>query len=117
MTDTLKKRSGEAVLFDLDCTLMLAPDETILGTPVMSYLPTGMTGTAALTFGSPLVNSSAVTYPDGLTATLGKVIQVRTSGGQPVTLTSPRVYTVLATFSTSRGDTRVARGLLQVLSN
>lgn len=117
MSDILKKLSGEAVLFDMDCSLYLSSDETITGTPTMSYLPTGLSGTAILNFASASVNTVAISYPDGITAAIGKAIQVRISGGAPTTQISPRTYTVMATFTTTRGDTRIARGLLQVVPN
>lgn len=117
MTTELQKFAAESILFDLDCTDNLGAAETITGTPGMSYLPAGLSGGDALTFGTATVNGVATSYPDGKTGKVGGVIQVRISGGTPETSTSARSYTVLATYTTSLGNTLVARGKLSVLSN
>lgn len=77
----LEKRIADDRLFDIDCGDLLDVDETI--TTVGSITADGTTG---LTFGTGVVNSAPVTYTDqetGLTRTvaIGKVVQVRISGG------------------------------------
>lgn len=116
MSITLEKFAGESILFDLNCTDNLAPDETIVGTPSMSFFP-AMTGPDALTFGTPVVNSAVIRYLDGKVGKVGGVIQVRISGGTALNATTARIYSVLATFSTSTGNTLVARMKLSILSN
>ena len=116
MSITLEKFAGESILFDLNCTDNLAPDETIVGTPSMAFFP-AMTGPDALTFGTPVVNSAVIRYLDGKVGKVGGVIQVRISGGTALNATTARIYRVLATFSTSTGNTLVARMKLSILSN
>lgn len=115
MTTELQKFAAESILFDLDCTDNLATGETVTGTPALSYLPAGLTGSDALTFATATVNGVATSYPDGKTGKVGGVIQVRISAGTPETATSARSYTVLATYTTSLANTLVARGKLSVL--
>jgi hypothetical protein len=78
----LEKRSSESVTYDIDCSLLLATGETI--TNVTSVTATPAT-TTPLAFGTPAVNSGAVTYTDAFgstrTAAIGKVVQVQISGG------------------------------------
>lgn len=112
----LEKFPAESLLFDLNCTEDLADGETITTSPTpiaMSHLPT-LTGADALTFGTPAVNASTTTYPDGTTAPAGKAIQVRIAGGSVPTGEAARLYTVLATFISSSGNVIVARGKLAV---
>ena len=116
MSITLEKFAGESILFDLNCTDNLAPDETIVGTPSMAFFP-AMTGPDALTFGTPVVNSAVIRYLDGKVGKVGGVIQVRISGGTALNATTARIYSVLATFSTSTGNILVARMKLSILSN
>lgn len=99
---TLEKRTSESVLFDIDCSLLLAPTETIgtiasiTGTPSM---------TSPLVFGAGSVNVAPVTYTDAFGGTriaaVGKVIQVSISGG---TITAPALIQeciVRAVFATT----------------
>lgn len=116
MSITLEKFAAESILFDLDCTDNLAPDETIVGNPVMSYFPV-LTGADALTLGASVINTSQIRYADGKLGKVGGVVQVRISGGSPTNATTPRLYSVLATFTTSTGNTLVARMKLSILSN
>lgn len=116
MSITLEKFAAESILFDLDCTDNLAPDETIGGSPTMSYYPV-LTGADALTFGVPVINTALIRYADGKVGKVGGVVQVRISGGTPTNTTTPRLYSVLATFTTSTGNTLVARMKLSILTN
>ena len=112
----LEKFSDESILFDLDCTDNLATGETITGTPVMSFAPV-LTGGDALTLGAALVKSVPIYYEDGQIGKVGGVIQVRVSGGAPTNTTTARLYSVLGTFTTSTGNTLVARMKLSLLTN
>lgn len=116
MSITLEKYAAESILFDLDCTDNLAPEETIEGTPSMAFYP-ALTGADALTFGTPIINEVAIHYADGKVGKVGGVIQVRISGGTSSNATTQRIYSVLSTFSTSTGNTLVARMKLSILSN
>jgi hypothetical protein len=116
MSITLEKFADESILFDLDCTDNLAVGETIIGSPVMSFFP-ALTGGDALTFGTPVINTAAIQYADGKVGKVGGVIQVRISGGNPTNTTTARLYSVLATFTTSAGNNLVARMKLSILSN
>jgi len=111
----LEKFPGESALFDIDCTDLLAAGETITGAPVMSQLPAGLTGSDALTFGAAQVNTQAVTYPDGRVAAIGKALQVRISGGTAKNAVDSRHYSVIATLTTTAGNTLVARAILSVM--
>ena len=67
----LEKFPGESALFDIDCSQLLGASETILGTPTLAFLP-ALVGGDALTFGTPAINTEAVTYTeaDGTTRTV-----------------------------------------------
>jgi hypothetical protein len=116
MSITLEKFAAESILFDLDCTDNLAPEETIVGTPAMTFYP-ALTGVDALTFGTPVINEVALRYADGKVGKVGGVIQIRISGGTSSNASTQRIYSVLSTFSTSTGNTLVARMKLSILSN
>lgn len=111
----LEKFPGENALFDIDCSDLLAATETITGTPTLAFLP-ALTGGDALVFGVPTVNAAAVTYPDGSVAAIGKAIQVRISGGTSTSASVPRAYAITATFTTTAGNTLVAKASLQVMA-
>lgn len=76
---TLEKRSSESVIFDVDCSQLLASGETISSVSSVSATPSG------LSFGLPVVNTAPVTYTDAFgstrTAAIGKVVQVQISAG------------------------------------
>ena len=110
----LEKFPGESAMFDIDCSQLLGTGVTITGTPTMSFLP-ALTGGDGLTFGTPTVNTQAVTYSDGRTVAAGKVVQVRISGGTAANSKDSRVYAVAATIATSDGNTLQAKALLNVL--
>lgn len=111
----LEKLPGESSLFDIDCSYLLATAETITGTPTLAALPTPG-GADNLTIGGVTVNAAPITYDDGRTAAIGKVIQARISGGGVVAGQTKRTYAVTATFSTSNGNTLQAKARLDVLS-
>lgn len=73
--NTLDKRTADIRRFDIDCTDLLEPTETILSVTSMSA------DQGIVTFGTPVVNTVAITYPDNRVAAIGKVVQVVISGG------------------------------------
>lgn len=111
----LTKFAAESDLFSLDCTGVLAVDDSISGTPVLSFEPDDLSGADALTFSSPVVNEAATTFRDGRIGRAGCVIQFRIGGGTPIDAATHRDYTVIATFTTAQGNTKIARGRLQLL--
>lgn len=113
---TLEKFASESILFDFDCTDNLALGETISSISTVAFYPT-LTGGDALTFGTPVINAAEVLYPDGKVGKISGVIQVRISGGTSLSTTVPRLYSVLATFNTSTGNTLVARMKLSLVTN
>ena len=96
---SLSKRSFDNVSCDINCSNVLAAGETITGTVTASVAPAG-----ELVLGSPVVNTVAVTYPDGTTAAIGKVVQVRVSGGSIKTGQDSQDYVIRLHFSTSAGN-------------
>lgn len=113
----LQKFADDSVLFDFDCTNLLASGETITGTPAMTQWP-AFPGAdpALLVFGTAVVNAAPVTYPDGRVMAVGKGFQVRISGGLPITQTLQRVYQVMGTFTTTAGNTMTANAPLWLLA-
>lgn len=99
---TLEKRSSEGVLFDIDCSLLLASGETI--TSVTSITAEPVT-TPAITFGSPVINAAPVTYTDAFGSTriaaIGKVAQVQISGGKIAAGAQVQDYIIRAKLATS----------------
>lgn len=77
MTEILTKRTAESVHFDFDCSAILRPGETIVS--VISVVADQVT-TPPLTFGSPVVNTSAIKYKTSIAPT-GTVVQVLIGGG------------------------------------
>ncbi len=72
---SLEKRTWDARLYDIDCSKLVSPGEVVVSVvSVASDL-------GAMTFGVPLVNTVPLTYPNNVTAGIGKVIQVEISGG------------------------------------
>ena len=71
----LEKRTADARLFSIDCSLLLDPAETI--TSVTSIT----SDQGGLTFGTVAINSAVLNYPNGRQAQVGKVMQFTISGG------------------------------------
>lgn len=107
----LEKYPGERAIFYINCTALLGSGETITGVPTLVGYPK----TPALTFESVAVNNSSSTLPDGTVVAAGKLINVTISGGQSDTDKEARPYSVVATFTTSAGNTLVSKSLLSVL--
>ena len=78
----LEKRSSDSRRFDIDCSLLLAVGETISSVATPTATPSA---TTPLTFGTPAVNGSPITYVDPFgssrTAPTGQVVQVQIGGG------------------------------------
>lgn len=92
---TLEKRTYDNRLFDIDCTDLLAPTETVSAVASVSA------DQGQMTFGDGSVNGSTVSYPDGTTAAAGKVIQVRISDGVVPPGVGALMCTVRAKFATN----------------
>lgn len=109
MGQVLDKRTADNRVFDIDCTDLLPTGVTI----------TSVTSIAAdqggLTFGSPAINVAPITYKDGRTAAIGKVIQVRISGGTISTGKPSLQCTVRALFATSAEPAVEATVLLRLI--
>lgn len=99
---TLEKRSSESVKYDIDCSLLLAPGETI--TSVTSISATPVT-TPALSFGAGAINVSPSTYTDDTgnsrIAPVGTVVQVLIGGGKIPTNQVVQVYVIRCLVATS----------------
>ena len=104
----LEKRTSEAIFYDIDCTNLLDVIETI--TSVTSVLSDQI----GLTFLGAAINSDLITFPDGYSAAIGKVISVQISGGAIPTPQVNQLYTIRALFVTSEANTREATVLLNV---
>lgn len=92
---SLSKRSFDAVTCDINCSNVLAAAEKIVGAVTVLVSPPG-----ELVVANPVINTAAVTYPDGTTGAIGKVVQVRVSGGKVKTGEVSQDYTVRLQFST-----------------
>lgn len=111
----LEKYPGERAIFYIDCTALLGSGETISGVPTLTGYPKPSTGSAGLVFEGINVNNSSTTLPDGTVVAAGKLVSVTISGGQSSTDKDARAYSVVATFTTSAGNTLVSKSLLSVL--
>ena len=107
----LEKLPDENTTFVIDCTNLLSESETISSLPEMSSYPSQ----GAITFGTPVVNSQALTLPDGSVVAVGKGIQVKIGGGTAQGPNSGRTYSVLAKFNTNQSNTMVAKAMLLIL--
>lgn len=96
-----EKRTYDARVFDIDCSLLLAATETIANV-------VGITeDTGELTFDTPLVNTSPITYPGPRTVAVGKVVQVRIGGGTIPQGARSSLRTIRAQLVTSAGAQQV----------
>lgn len=71
----LEKRTFDARLYDINCSSLLSPGETIT---TLSPITADQGG---LVIGTGTVNTVALSYPNNVTAAIGKVIQVEISAG------------------------------------
>jgi hypothetical protein len=104
----LDKRTADNRGYDIDCSLLLNPTETI--TSVTSI--TADQGT--LTFGTPLVNAAPVTYSNGTIAAIGKVVQVEISGGTIPAYSHEVMCTIRALVVTNQNPAIEATVLLRL---
>lgn len=105
------KRTAEDRYFDIDCSRILAPSETIVSVTSVTSDQGG------LVFGAPAVNGVQFAYPDGRIAAPNKVVQVEISGGS---IPSPRPWLlcyVRALLSTSRNPAVEAIVALRLIDN
>jgi len=107
-TYILEKRTSEIIFYDIDCTNLLDTAEVITSITGITSDQTG------LVFSNEAINTSPVTFPDGVTAAPGKVISVRISGGIVPTGNTNQVYTIRPLFQTNEYNTREATVLLNV---
>ncbi len=95
----LEKRTSEQVTFDIDCSALLASDETISSVDSITAEPTT---DPPLEFGVPTINASEITYPDGHVAPAGQVVQVQITGGTIGNGMPAQTYIIRPLLSTSR---------------
>ncbi len=100
---TLEKRSSESVLYDIDCSLLLAPGETISTVTTVAAEPAT---TPPLAFGAAAINGAPITYTDPITgntrvAPTATVVQVQISGGSIASGKKVQGYVVRCKVATS----------------
>ena len=104
----LEKRTSEAIIYDIDCTLLLDPLETI---QTIDSIAADQEG---LSFAGQAINPDPVTLPDGSIVAAKKMISVQISGGIIPNPQINQLYTIRALFNTSENNTREATVLLNV---
>jgi len=104
----LEKRTSESIIYDIDCTLLLDPLETI---QTINSIGADQAG---LVFAGQAINPSEVTLPDGSIVLAGKMISVQISEGIIPAPQLNQLYTIRALFNTSENNTREATVLLNV---
>lgn len=106
--------TSESRLFTCDFTDLLASGETISGVSGTSGGVTlGVSADAAITVGTPAVNTDTIADDNGDTIAIGKAIQVRLSASAGVVGTP---YDVLFTCATSANNRLQQVVKLQVVS-
>jgi hypothetical protein len=110
MTNTyiLQKRTTEDIWYNIDCTNLLEPLETIT---TVTGITSDQTG---LTFSGAAINNTPITFPDGYVALPGKVISVFISDGIVLDGETNQIYTIRPVFTTNAGNTRESTVLLNV---
>lgn len=104
----LEKRTYDARIFDINCTGLLDSTETI------SSVDAIVGDQGGLSFGTASINSTAITYPDGEVAAIGKVMQFEISGGRIPAGTASLTCTVRARFLTNNNNDIEATVLLKL---
>lgn len=92
----------------IDLTNRMSDSETIQGTPAVSSVIEGESGSSDLTFGTASANGASQKFPWGTVAT-GKAINVLTSGG-----TAGKTYRVKFVWNTQTATSKEYHGLLTV---
>jgi len=111
----LEKRSSDSRRFDIDCSLLLNTGETIqsVATPTASPVTT-----PAITFGTPVVNTSPNTYTDAFgnsrTVATGQAVQVQISGGAIPSNARLQKYTLRFVLTTNQNPAIEATVVLDV---
>lgn len=99
---TLEKRTSEQARYDIDCSILLTPGETITGVTSLTAEPVT---TPPIVFGSPAINVSQNTYVDqygsSRTVPAGTVVQVQISGGKIATGRQVQDYLIRALVVTN----------------
>ena len=109
MSQTLDKRTVDDRQYDIDCSKLLAPAETIASIIRVTA------DQGSLVFGTPTVNTVPVNYPDGSIAAIGKAVQVNISVGVITNGQPFLVCTVRAVVFTNWGETLEATVLLRLV--
>jgi hypothetical protein len=107
-TFILEKRVSEAIIYNIDCSDLLNTLETIVTVTGVNADQAGLTLLGAA------VNTVPVTFPDGITAAVGKVISIQISDGVIPAPQLSQLYTIRPVFVTSANNTREATVLLNV---
>lgn len=107
----------ESRIYTLDLTDDLASSETINAVSGTNGSYTlGVTAAAAVTVGTPAVNTGTVSYTDAdgeaITIAVGKAIQVRLAAASGVVGTQ---YTITFLYATTTSDRKEAFATLQVI--
>ncbi|CAN7328006.1 hypothetical protein LJR084_001910 [Variovorax sp. LjRoot84] len=110
MGQVLDKRTAESRQYDIDCSRLLAAGETIASITSIGA------DQGALTFGAASVNGVPITYPDGRTVPVGKVVHVLISGGVLLPSQPFLMCTVRALFSTNLSPAVEATELLRLVN-
>lgn len=111
----LEKYPGSDDLYNIDCTGLLASNETLLTVSSVTALP-ALAGSNGLSFGTRGINAAPITFPDGSVGAIGKVITVKVAGGAPEPNQPKRNYAIILTCTSSLGNTIVAKADMQVLT-
>ena len=104
----LEKRTTEVIWFDINCTNILDTTEVITSITSITADQSG------LVFTAPAINSQPVTFPDGTTAAVGKVISVQISAGTVPSGSTNQFYTIRPIVVTNEGNTREPTVILNV---
>ena len=107
----LQKRPTDSRQYSLNCVNLLVQGATIASVTSITC------DVGALTFGTPIVNTTPVSYPDGTVAPTGMAIQVNISGGSIPSGFQSLMCTITAVFIDSFGQTITAVALLDLTAS
>ncbi|MEJ7685638.1 MAG: hypothetical protein WKG52_00810 [Variovorax sp.] len=108
MSQVLDKRTADSRQYDIDCSLLLAPGETITSITAVTADQGG------LAFSTPAANDVAVTYPDGRVVPIAKVVQVLITAGAIPAGSQELVCTIRALLVTNLNPALEATVLLRL---
>lgn len=106
----LEKRTYDDLPFSILCASLLAPGATVSAVNTVLCDPSS----AGLTFGTPIINSAQVTFPDGTIAPANTVIQVKIGGGAIPIQTVSLICTIRAQYTDSNGYQQEATAQLNL---